>query len=159
MKILIIFSILSLVFSVVLDLKKTKLGVKKGLMMFAKIFPSLISVIILVSIVLYLIPQQVLLHYLGSSSGIRGYLFAGLLGSVSLIPGFIAYPLAGILVKSGISYPVIAMFITTLMMVGIVTLPLEARYFGLKTAILRNVLSFFGAIVIALLIGLTWGLV
>jgi uncharacterized membrane protein YraQ (UPF0718 family) len=159
MKLLTNLTIFLLIISFLVDRKKTTLGVKKGIMMFAKIFPSLISVIILVSIVLYLIPQNLLLHYLGSSSGIRGYLFAGLLGSISLIPGFIAYPLAGILVKSGVSYPVIAMFVTTLMMVGIVTLPLEARYFGWKSAILRNALSFLGAVVVALLIGLTWGLI
>ena len=67
---------------------------------------------------------------------------------------FFAYPLAGILVKSGVSYSVIAVFITTLMMVGILTLPLEAKYFGLKTAIIRNALYFVGAIIIGLIIGL-----
>ncbi|MFH1429519.1 MAG: permease [Candidatus Margulisiibacteriota bacterium] len=128
-------------------------------MMFLKVFPSIMSVIILVSILLYFIPQQVLLYYLGSSSGILGYILAGLLGSVSLIPGFIAYPLAGILVKSGVSYPIIAMFITTLMMVGVVTLPLEARYFGFKVALLRNILSFLGAVVVGILIGLVWNII
>ena len=154
-----VFSLICLFFSAVFDIRKTWLGVKKGLLMFVKILPSLLSVIILVSFVLYLIPREVLLYYLGNSSGIWGYVFAGLLGAISLIPGFIAYPLAGILIKSGVSYPVIAMFITTLMMVGVVTLPLEARYFGLKTALVRNILSFFGAVVIALLIGLVWGLI
>ncbi len=127
--------------------------------MFLKLLPSLLSVIIIVSITLYLIPQQLIIQYLGDTSGIQGYLIAGLLGAIALIPGFIAYPLAGILVKSGVSYPIIAMFITTLMMVGVITLPLESRYFGWRVALLRNVLSFFGAILIAFLIGLTWSLI
>jgi hypothetical protein len=33
-------------------------------------------------------------------------------------------------------------------MVGILTIPIEARFFGLKTAIIRNSLSFIGAILV-----------
>jgi uncharacterized membrane protein YraQ (UPF0718 family) len=39
-------------------------------------------------------------------------------------------------------------------MVGVLTLPLEAKYFGLKISIIRNVLSFIGALVIGLVIGI-----
>jgi len=39
-------------------------------------------------------------------------------------------------------------------MVGVLTLPLESKYFGWKVAVLRNVLSFIGAIIIGLIIGL-----
>jgi uncharacterized membrane protein YraQ (UPF0718 family) len=61
------------------------------------------------------------------------------------------------LIKQGASYTVVATFMTTLMMVGIVTLPLEIRYFGKKVAILRNALNFIIAIIIGLLVGLmTW---
>ena len=42
----------------------------------------------------------------------------------------------------------VATFMTTLMMVGVVTLPLEIKYFGRNVAIVRNVLNFFAAIVI-----------
>ncbi|MCK7472282.1 MAG: hypothetical protein MZU95_17125 [Desulfomicrobium escambiense] len=65
---------------------------------------------------------------MGKGSGIEGWAIAALLGSVALIPGFIAYPLCGILIKSGVAYTTIAVFITTLTMVGIVTLPLEAEF-------------------------------
>ena len=46
--------------------------------------------------------------------------------------------------------------IPTLTMVGIITLPIEARYFGLKTALMRNALSFCGAIIIGMVISLIW---
>jgi hypothetical protein len=42
---------------------------------------------------------------------------------------------------------------TTLMMVGVVTLPLEIKYFGKKAAILRNAFNFIAAIIIGILIG------
>ncbi|MCA1747341.1 MAG: permease, partial [Bacteroidales bacterium] len=126
---------------------------KKGLFMFLKILPTIISVVIIVSIILYLIPEQKLTSWFGQESGVMGYIAAALVGSVSLIQGFIAYPLAGVLVEAGVGYPVIAIFITTLMMVGIMTIPVEARYFGMKVALVRNSLAF----VFALAVGLTMG--
>lgn len=47
----------------------------------------------------------------------------------------------------------IAAFISSLMMVGIVTLPVEMRYFGKRLAIMRNVLAFFFSFVVASVIG------
>jgi len=108
----------------------------------------------LVSVFLYLVPKETLSNLLGKNSGVTGFVIAALLGSVSLIPMYITYPLAGILLKSGVSYRVLAVFITTLMMVGVLTLPLESKYFGWKVAVLRNVLSFIGAIIVGLIIGL-----
>jgi hypothetical protein len=49
---------------------------------------------------------------------------------------------------------VVAVFVTSLIMVGFVTLPLEIRYFGKKAALLRNALSLIAAIIIGGLIGL-----
>ena len=116
--------------------------------MFLKILPTLLSVIIIVSVVLYLVSEEVLIEYLGNEAGLGAYVSAAAIGSVSIIPGFIAYPLAGILLKTGVSFSVLSVFITTLKMVGILTIPIEAKFFGLKTAILRNTLSLVGAILV-----------
>ena len=145
--IIILTAVLSLI-SFVFDRKKTLKGIKKGMMMFFKILPTLLSVIIIVSVVLYLVSDEVLIKYLGKDAGLGAYVSAALIGSVSIIPGFIAYPLAGILLKTGVSFSVLSVFITTLKMVGILTIPIEARFFGLKTAIIRNSLSFIGAILV-----------
>lgn len=145
--IVIITAILTLI-SLIVDSKKTIKGIKKGIVQFFKILPTLLSVIIIISVVLFFISDDVLKEYLGKDAGVLAYISAAALGSVSLLPGFIAFPLAGILVKSGVSYSVIAVFITTLMMVGMLTIPIEARYFGLKTTIIRNTLSFLGALIV-----------
>jgi uncharacterized membrane protein YraQ (UPF0718 family) len=143
----------ALALSLLVDRGKTLAGLKKGARMFLGILPALLLVLVLVSIFLYLVPVRILTRWLGEGTGLRGIAIAALLGSISLIPGFIAFPLGAILVRSGVSYQVIAVFITTLMMVGILTLPLEARYFGLKASILRNTLSFIGALLVGLLMG------
>jgi uncharacterized membrane protein YraQ (UPF0718 family) len=123
-------------------------GIKKGLTMFLNLLPLLLLMLALISVVLFLIPNETLIRYMGKGSGIEGWAIAALLGSVALIPGFIAYPLCEILIKSGVAYTTIAVFITTLTMVGIVTLPLEAKFFGWKTSIIRNTLSFIAALLI-----------
>ena len=106
------------------------------------------------SIVLFLVPNEIIVKYLGEDAGLAGYLFAAVAGSVALIPGFIAFPLAGVLVKTGVGYPVIAVFITTLMMVGILTLPVEIKFFGTRVSLIRNAFYLAGALIIGFLIGL-----
>jgi len=152
-KILLIFTFVCLLLSLFFDRKKTFSGIKRGFLMFLKIFPSFLNVIILISIFLTLVPYDKMVKLLGKSSGVMGITIASVLGSISLIPGFIAYPLASILIKYGVSYRIIAVFITTLLMVGILTLPIEIKFFGVKVSVLRNCLSFIGAIIIGLIIG------
>ncbi len=152
--IIILTAVLTLI-SFIADRKKTFKGIKKGIMMFLKILPTLLSVIILVSIVLYFVSDKFIIKYLGNDAGFGAYVSAALIGSVSIIPGFIAYPLAAILVKGGIGMSVIAVFITTLKMVGILTIPIEAKFFGLKTTLIRNALSFIGAIIVGTIMAIT----
>ena len=154
MKILLSLTFIFLIISFFTDKNKTFTGIKKGIKMFLGLLPTILNVLILVSIFLYLVPKETLIKLLGKDSGITGVMIAAVLGSVSLIPGFVAYPLAAILLKSGATYSVVAVFITTLMMVGVLTLPLEAKYFGMKVSLIRNTLSFIGALIIGLIIGI-----
>lgn len=154
MEILIIIAAIAIIASLVADRRKTWEGTKRGLLMFVKIAPAILSVLILVSIVLFLVPNEIIVKYLGEDAGLAGYLFAAVAGSVALIPGFIAFPLAGVLVKTGVGYPVIAVFITTLMMVGILTLPVEIKFFGTRVSLIRNAFYLAGALIIGFLIGL-----
>jgi len=128
MLVLTIFTIGCLFVSLLFDPGKTLKGIKKGLNMFLNLLPALLLMLALISIVLYLIPDKMLIKYMGEGSGVKGWLIAASLGSVALIPGFIAYPLCGILINSGVAYSTIAVFITTLMMVGILTLPLNQGF-------------------------------
>jgi hypothetical protein len=70
--------------------------------------------------------------YLNSGYHTVNVILAALVGSVTIMPGFVAFLLAGILRNSGISYMIIASFTTTLMMVGTITFPVELTYFGRK---------------------------
>jgi len=142
-----------LIVSFILDNKKTILGLKKGWKMLFSILHPFLNILILISFVLFFIPDTLIVKYLGANSGWLGFTIAAIIGSITLIPGFISYPLAATLLKQGATYAVVAVFMTTLMMVGIVTLPLEIKYLGKKAAIFRNVLKFVAAIIIGILMG------
>lgn len=155
---IIILTVILTLVSFIADRNKTLKGIKKGLMLFVNILPTLLSVIILVSVALYFTSNEVLIKYLGKDAGLGAYAFAAIIGAVSIMPGFIAYPLSGILVKTGVSYSVISVFITTLKMVGILTIPLEAKFFGYKISIFRNGLAFAGALIVGFIMALIYNL-
>jgi uncharacterized membrane protein YraQ (UPF0718 family) len=135
------------------DRKKTIAGVRKGIMMFGNIALPFVNILALISIFLYFVPPHVIVEYLGGQSGFAGISIAAIVGSITLVPAFISYPIAGTLIRAGASYGVVATFMTTLMMVGVVTFPLEARYFGKKVAFVRNALNFIAAVVIGTVVG------
>jgi uncharacterized membrane protein YraQ (UPF0718 family) len=146
------------IISFLFDKNKTLQGIKRGALMFLKILPVLLSVMILISVALYFVSSDTLTAYLGNKAGVWAYASAAVIGAVSIIPSFISYPLAGVLVKTGVSYGVIAVFINTLKMVGILTIPIEAKFLGYKMSILRNILAFTGALVVGILMALIYGI-
>lgn len=141
----------------IIDRKKTVKGLKIGLKKIRKNSPVFLNMIILVALSLYFISDELILRFLGDGSGAAGLALAGGLGSLAFMPGFVAFPLAGILLEKGVSYTVIAAFTTTLMMVGIVTYPVEKDFFGLKITVIRNIISLIMAVIVSIVIGLFYG--
>ncbi len=148
---------LILLISFIINKQKTIKAIKVSFIKFKKIFPTFITMLILVSIILFLFPDEVISNYLGNSSKFISVLLASFIGSITLMPGFVAFPLSGILLTKGVSYMVLSAFTTTLMMVGIITFPLEKEYFGVKVTIIRNMVSFFIALAVAIMTGILFG--
>jgi uncharacterized membrane protein YraQ (UPF0718 family) len=121
--------------------------------MMKNMISEIIGILFLIGIILTFIPPETIKHYLGQSNVIMSTIISAFVGSITLIPAFVAFPLVGSLVNAGASIVPIVSFLTTLTMVGFVTFPLERREFGIKFALVRNSLSFILAIIIALLMG------
>ncbi len=155
--VLYIITVLAVLGSFVASRDKTFKAVKIAAKRLVTILPAFLIMLVLVSIVLFLIPDKVISDYLGSNNKFIGVFSASLIGSITLMPGFIAFPLCGILLKKGVLYMVLATFTTTLMMVGVLTYPIEKEYLGVKVTIIRNVISFFIALVVAVMIGIFFG--
>ncbi len=154
---LVVLTSAAIIISFIADRKKTVQGLKIAGRKFLAIAPSFLVMLILISVVLYLVPDKVIVHYLGAGNRIEAILLASFIGSITLMPGFIAYPLCGILLKRGVAYIVLGAFSTTLMMVGVLTYPVEKSYFGVKITILRNIASFIIALIVAFVIGVAFG--
>jgi len=148
---------LTLLISFVVNRAKTLKAVKIAFKQLATIFPAFLTMLILVSIVLFFVPDKIISNYLGNNNKLIGVVLASLFGSITLMPGFIAFPLSGILLKKGVSYMVLSSFTTTLMMVGILTYPVEKKYFGTKVTIIRNIVSLLISLIVALSVGFFFG--
>ena len=147
-------TIILLSVSFIKDKKKTKMALKKAWKSFENIMPQFMVVILFVGILLtYLNPETISL-IIGEKSGMLGVVLSSIVGAVTLIPGFIAFPTAALLLENGAGYMQIAAFISSLMMVGIVTIPVEIKYFGKKMTLFRNGFAFIFSFIVAYIIGL-----
>lgn len=142
-----------LALSFVKDRRKTKAALLKAWKSFENILPQLLTVLLTIGIMLTFLDEKTISRLLGAGSGALGMTIAAVVGSVTLIPGFVAFPLAASLLKAGAGYGQITMFVTTLMMVGVVTLPMEIKYFGRKLALRRNALALVFSVVLSLIMG------
>lgn len=136
------------------DKKKTKMSLKKAWKAFENILPEFLVVLLFVGLLLALLSPATISKIIGSDSGWLGVILASIVGSITLIPGFVAFPTAAVLLENGAGYMQIAAFVSTLMMVGIVTMPVEIKYFGKKMTILRNLFAFIFSFLVAFIIGL-----
>jgi uncharacterized membrane protein YraQ (UPF0718 family) len=150
---------LLLAISFMRDRAKTKKALMKAWKSLGNILPQFLVVILLVGVLLTVMDSDMILRIIGSDSGWLGVLLAAVVGAVTLIPGFVAFPTAAMLLQGGAGYMQIAAFISTLMMVGVVTLPVEISYFGKRLSVYRNVLAFGFSFLVAYVIGYVEALV
>jgi uncharacterized membrane protein YraQ (UPF0718 family) len=141
------------VVSIIKNKKKTFAAMKKSKSMMGNMLGEIIAIIFLIGLLLTLIPPETIKSALGSANTFVSTIVGALVGSITLIPAFVAFPLVGSLVDAGASIIPAVAFLTTLTMVGVVTFPLEKKEFGTKFALTRNILSFGFAVVIALAMG------
>jgi len=133
--------------------QKTKNAVKKAFMKGINLAPQLILIIVIIGFIFAFIPPESIEAYLGGELNTIQVIAAATFGAIMMIPSIIALPLAGSLIEGGASYTPVAAFITTLTMVGFVTIPIELKELGKKITIYRNVLALIFAVIIAIIIG------
>ncbi len=135
------------------DRQKTKAALMKAWKAFENILPQLLTIFLVIGFALAIFPPETIRRLIGSESGLWGVLAAAVIGSVTLIPGFVAFPLAAALLKSGAGYMQLAAFISTLMMVGVITIPIERKTFGMKATLTRNAAAFVFSFLVAVVMG------
>lgn len=146
-------SVILIIGSLLKNKKKTFSAMKKSKGMMKNMMGQIVAIIFLIGLLLTFIPPESIEKVLGSSNTFLATISAAIVGSITLIPAFVAFPLVGSFVDVGASVVPAVAFLTTLTMVGIVTFPLEKQEFGTKFAITRNFVSFVFAILISLGMG------
>lgn len=128
--------------------KKTKMGLIKGAKSFLRLMPVLLPLFLFIGILLAIVTPDFISRLLGEESGVFGYVFGIVVGSITFMPPFVAYPLGKELLENGAAYPQVAAFLVALMSVGIVYFQAESKFFSVKSAVFRNVVSIIGAVLI-----------
>lgn len=146
-------TLVGLGFSLKKNKKLTLNTLKNARKMMGGMLSDIVGILLLIGLMLAWIPPEMIEKYVGDASGFFAVILAAFFGTITLIPAFVAFPLIASLKDSGAGIMTLTAFLTTLTMVGFITFALEKKTFGFKFAIVRNLLSFIFALIIALVVG------
>ena len=132
---------------------KTKKALLDGLKSLENIMPQFLAIIFIVGIMLSILDTNTISNFIGKDSGLMGIILSSIVGSITMMPTFVAFSLGDSLLKNGAGYAQVAALISTLTMVGFITFPLESQYIGKKAAYYRNILAFLFSFIVAFILG------
>jgi len=138
-----------LTISFIADRRKTVLSLQKAWNAFSGILPEFLMIIIATGLILAFVTPELIASIAGEDSGVTGVLLSSIAGSVTLMPGFVAFPMASLLFEKGAGILQIGAFVSSLMMVGVVTFSMERKTFGTRIALWRNSLAWLFSLAVA----------
>jgi uncharacterized membrane protein YraQ (UPF0718 family) len=98
------------------------------------------------------VPRETMVKYMGEDSGLIGILIAIFIGSAAAGPLYGAFPVAAVLMKKGVKFSNILIFIGAWSTTKIPMFLFEASSLGLKFALTRLFIAIPGIIVIAFIL-------
>ena len=123
-----------------------------------KMFPIILGTILLISLISALVPQSFYSRIFTGNHFFDPFI-GSLIGSISAGTPLISYIIGGELLKQGIGLLAVTAFLVAWVTVGIVQLPAEMMILGKKFALLRNLVSFVFAIIVAIITILIFNLI
>jgi len=121
---------------------------KKYLFELAIIFPAIVIIIGLFTI---WVPKEMVVKYIGKTSGIKGIFISIFLGMLPTGPLYIAFPMAAALLKKGAKISNIVIFISAWACIKLPQELAEIQFFGIKFTLIRLALT----IVFVIIMGIT----
>ena len=146
-------AIILLIVSFIKDKGKTKKAIILGLKSFENILPQFLCIIITVGILLSFFNTDTISKILGNSSGFWGIILADIIGLITMMPTFVAFSLGNTLLLNGAGYSQVGALVSSLVLIGLMTFPLEAKYIGKRAAFLRNLIAFLFSIIVGIILG------
>ena len=135
------------------DRNKTKKALKISLKSFENIMPQFLSIIFIISAILAVVNPDTISNLIGDSSGFLGVILSSIIGSITIMPTFVAFSTCNTLLKNGAGFSQVGALVSTLTLVGIMTFSLESKYIGKRAAFLRNFIAFLFSFVVAFILG------
>ena len=98
------------------------------------------------------VPREVLMKYMGDNSGVIGVLLAMLIGSLAAGPMYAAFPFTAVLMKKGVKFSNIIIFMNAWCVTKISTLLFEVSALGFKFTFIRLLINIPGVILMGFII-------
>lgn len=98
------------------------------------------------------IPREILMKYMGDNSGFLGILLSILIGSLAAGPMYAAFPFTAVLIKKGVKFSNIIIFMNAWCVTKISTLLFEISSLGVKFTLVRLAINIPGIIIMGLII-------
>lgn len=155
--ILYVMAIILLSISLIKDRNKTRDALLKSWKSFRNIIPDMLSIMLFVGLSLSILTPSLISSIIGEKSGLIGIVYSALIGSIALVPSFVVFPLGHTLVQNGAGLPQVAVLMSTLMSVGITTLPMEQKIFGRSFAYSRNASAVLMSLIFSYIIWVVMG--
>lgn len=133
-------------------------SLKKTTRTFVNLVPIIVGMLLLTSLALTALPDQISAGLFGGNEAQDAFLGAAL-GSVAAGHPLVSYLLGGELINHGVSLVAVTALMVSWVTVGIIQLPAEALMLGARFAIYRNVIGFLSAVAIAFLVVYTLRLI
>lgn len=115
---------------------------------------QILPVIFMLTVVIEaLVPKELILKSFGGESGIRGNLFALLLGSISAGPIYAAFPISKTLLRKGASISNIVIILSAWAVIKVPMLANEVKFLGINFMVVRWILTVTAIFVMAYIAG------
>lgn len=131
------------------DKKKTKKAFIKGVKSLENILPQFLGIVISVGLILAILTPETIRGILGTNSAFLGIILSALIGTIVMMPTFVAFSTADMLINNGAGMSQVAALVSTLTLIGLITIPLEAKYIGKRATVYRNIIAFIFSILVA----------
>ena len=151
------FFIILLIVTVVVTIFNKELGAKSFSIAYSS-FIQMVEVVPPIMIMLGLmdvwVPRETMMNYMGDNSGVRGVSLAILIGSIAAGPMYAAFPFTKVLLKKGVKFSNIIIFMNAWCVTKISTLMFEFSSLGYKFTLSRLLINIPGVIIMGYLVQL-----
>ena len=150
-----IFFIVCFVLTLILTIINKDLGLKSfntALLSLKQMLLVLPPIMVMLGLMDVWIPRESMMKYMGEKSGIKGVAIAMLIGSIAAGPMYAAFPFTAVLLKKGVKFSNIIIFMNAWCVTKISTLMFEFSSLGYKFTLARLIIDIPGVILMGYIV-------